>query len=75
MIDRYIDRFSRTYYNKYVKYLPIKLYYNYTVYRLDLQVYNKKTSHMVGRYLTHFYKHQGRKPTTLEWWDECRLID
>ena len=21
------------------------------------------------------YKHQGRKPTTLEWWDECRLID
>ena len=22
-----------------------------------------------------FYKHQGRKPTTLEWWDECRLID
>lgn len=21
------------------------------------------------------YEHQGRKPTTLEWWDECRLID
>ncbi len=23
----------------------------------------------------YFYKHQGRKPTTLEWWVECRLID
>ncbi len=32
-----------------------------------------------GNYLTidlgKVYKHQGRKPTTLEWWDECRLID
>ena len=25
--------------------------------------------------LRKFYKHQGRKPTTLEWRDECRLID
>lgn len=27
------------------------------------------------RQMRQFYKHQGRKTTTLEWWDECRLID
>ena len=25
--------------------------------------------------ISQIYKHQGRKPTTLEWWVECRLID
>lgn len=67
-VDIYIELEEEE--NKLIKkYLPFSydLWTNYTV--------DENLKKEIMKECVLVYKHQGRKPTTLEWWDECHLID